>query len=99
MRRAGNLEQTPGLIDADVADDVGCMDAGIGVAGVQRGVQWQRQIVHGSAVPHGRIVETDAGRHAIAELRRVLDVVGAGIVVTLAPHQEGRVVAREALPG
>ena len=31
MQRTRNLEQTPGLVDADVADDVGRMHAGIGV--------------------------------------------------------------------
>ena len=31
MRRGRELEQTPGLVDADVADDVGRMRAGIGV--------------------------------------------------------------------
>ena len=99
MRRGGNLEQAPGLVDADVADDFRRMDAGIGVARVQRGVQRRRQIVDGGTVPHRRIVETDAGGDAVAELRRVLDVVGAGTIAAMAPQQEGRVVARITLPG
>ena len=37
MRRGRNLEQTPGLIDADVADDVRSMHAGVGVATALQG--------------------------------------------------------------
>jgi hypothetical protein len=36
MQRARNLEQTPSLIDADVADDVGNMRACVGVTASAR---------------------------------------------------------------
>src|SRR5213078_2542716 len=46
----------------------------------------------------GRIIETDGARHAVSELRSVLDVVDTGDVVGTA-HQERVVVARIAVPG
>ena len=55
------------------------------------------QIVDGGAIPHGRVVETDRGRHAVAELGGVLDVVDAGVGVVAA--EQARIdVAREAVP-
>jgi hypothetical protein len=53
--------------------------ARIGVAGVERRIQGQRQVIDRRAVPYRGIVEADAGRDAVAELDLVLDVVGAGV--------------------
>src|SRR6478609_6490117 len=55
------------------------------------------EVQHGGTVEHGRIIETDGGRHAVAELRGVLDVVDAGDVVSAA-HQVRVVVARITVP-
>ena len=99
MRRGRNLEQTPGLIDPDPADDVGRMRAGIGVRSGAVGADraGDAQIVDGGAIPHGRIVETDRGRYAVAELGGVLDVVDAGVGIVAAEQARGD-VARETLP-
>ena len=100
MRRGRQLEQTPGLIDPDVADDVRRMRAGIGVRSGAVGADRRRdaQVVDGGAIPDGRIVETDRGRYAVAELGGVLDVVDAGVGVVAA--EQARIdVAREAVPG
>src|SRR5207237_70149 len=56
------------------------------------------EVQHGGTVKHGRIIEADSARHAVAELRGVLDVVNTGDVVGTA-HQERVVVARIAVPG
>src|SRR6202048_556525 len=97
MCRSRDLEQTPGLIDADVADDVGSMHAGIGVATDADRIETGRQVVDRGAVEHGRIIETDGAGHAVAELGGVLDVVYAGDGVMTA-DQVRRVVARIAIP-
>src|SRR5262245_10121511 len=55
------------------------------------------QVEHAGTVEHGRIIETDGARHAVAELSSVLDVVDAGDVVSAA-HQERVVVARITIP-
>src|SRR5258708_24093091 len=47
---------------------------------------------------HGRIIEAEAARHAVAELPSVLDVVHTGNRV-FAADQEGAVVARITIPG
>src|SRR6185295_11759710 len=47
---------------------------------------------------HARVIKADGARHAVAELRGVLDVVDAGDVVSAA-HQVRVVVARIAVPG
>src|SRR5712664_448093 len=73
-----DLEQTPSLIDTDVADDVRSMHAGVGVGDSAGRSKRQRQVGDGCAVVHGRLIETDGAGHAIAELRGVLDVVHAG---------------------
>src|SRR5213079_1612604 len=57
-----------------------------------------RDVADNGTVEHGRVVEADGGRHTVAELRGVLDVVDAGDVVRTA-HQERVVVARIAVPG
>ena len=74
------------------------MHAGIGVAGVECRIQRQHQIVDGGTVPNDGVVKADRGRHAVAELRRVLDVVGSGAVVLVAAQQERRDVAGRTLP-
>src|SRR3954453_5884894 len=74
------------------------MSSAVGVrTGTDRG-RSNAEIEHSGAVEHGRIIETDGARHAVAELRGVLDVVDAGDVVSTA-HQERVVVARIAVPG
>ena len=100
MRRGRHLEQTPGLIDPDPADDVGRMRAGIGVRSGAVGADrtGDAQIVDSGAIPDGRIVETDRGRYAVAELGGVLDVVDAGVGV-VAAEQARADVARKAVPG
>jgi len=42
------------------------------------------QIVDGGAVRDGQVVKTDRGRHAVAKLGGVLDVVDAGVGVVAA---------------
>src|SRR5262249_22086569 len=49
------------------------------------------------AVPYGRVVETDRGRHAGPEVGGILDVVDAGVGI-VAAEQVRRVVARERVP-
>src|SRR6185312_10025368 len=95
--RGRQLEQTPGLIDPDVADNVRRMRTRVGArsgaVGADRG--GTAQIVDGGTIPHGRVIETDRGRYAVAELGGVLDVVDAGVGVVAA--EQVRVdVAREA---
>src|ERR1700692_4239889 len=97
MRRSRDLEQTPSLIDPDVAHDVGSMHASISVAGSTRCGETGRQVVHRGTVEHDRIIETDGARHPVAELGGVLDVVHAGDGVMTA-EQERRVVARITMP-
>src|SRR6266404_7429470 len=55
------------------------------------------QVIQRSAIEHGRIIEADGARHAVAELRGVLDVVDAGDGVMTA-EQERSVVARISMP-
>src|SRR6266404_5057578 len=98
MRRARNLEQTPGLIDPDSADDVGGMGAAVGIDASTSRADAVGDVPESRAVPHRRIVEADAGGHAVAELGGVLDVVYAGIGVVAA--EQARVdVAWKAVPG
>jgi len=75
------------------------MGAGIGVRSGAVGADRRRdaQIVDGGAIPHGRVVETDRGRHAVAELGGVLDVVDAGVGI-VAAEQARSDIAREAVP-
>ena len=97
MRSGRNLEQTPGLVDADVADDVGSNVAAVGVAGSAGEAEALRQVVHGGAVEDDRIIEADGAGHAVAEVRGVLDVVHAGDGVMTAEQERG-VVARITMP-
>ena len=80
MRRARNLEQTPGLIDADVADDVRSMHAGVGVGWTAAGCTETAALRLATTV---RLKTVGSSRpmvagHAVAELGGVLDVVHAG---------------------
>ena len=97
MHRTRNLEQTPGLIDADVADEVRSVHASVSVLDPAGCTERQVQVGDNGAVEDDRIIETDGGRHAIAELVGVLDVVHAGDVGMTA-EQVGRVVARITVP-
>ena len=56
-----HLEQTPGLIDPDPADDVRNVGAGIGIGPGSVGADGRgaAQVVDGGTIPDGRIVETD----------------------------------------
>ncbi|MBA7668840.1 hypothetical protein ES703_76957 [subsurface metagenome] len=113
-RRGRNLEQTPGLVDADVADDDRRVHAGVGVGlRAQSSQECRRsatstqharvervgEVEHLSAPEHGRIIETDGGRHAVAELRGVLDVVDAGGAVRAADEERVRLTGRKTRPG
>jgi len=84
----------PGLIDADVADDVGHVHAAvsIGASARRRNSGGDGEIVDRSAVEHGRIIDLWC-RHPVAELRGVLDVVHAGNGVVTAIRYD------ELLPG
>src|SRR5829696_10305810 len=73
------------------------MHASVGVSTCADRGRSNAEVQHSGAVEHLRIVEADGGRHAVAELRSVLDVVDAGDVVSAA-HQERVVVARIAVP-
>src|ERR1700730_12182868 len=97
MRRRRNLEQTPGLIDSDVADDVGSMHAGVSVARGAGRIEACRQVIYRGAVEHGRIIEADGAGHAVAELGGVLDVVYAGDGV-MTTEQIRVAVARVTMP-
>src|SRR4051794_20917171 len=73
------------------------MSSAVGVrTGTDRG-RSNAEVQHSGAVEHGRIIETDGARHAVTELRGVLDVVHAGHGVMTA-HQERGVVARITMP-
>src|SRR6266478_708956 len=74
------------------------MHAAIGVAGGSGESEASRQIVDRSPVEHGRIIEAEGGRHAVAELPRALDVVHAGDGV-MAGEQARGVVAWITMPG
>ena len=97
MRGARNLEQTPSLVDADVADDIRRTHAAIRVGCCTGRREANRQVVYKRTFVHDGIVETNGARHAVAELRGVLDVAHAGDVV-IAAEQERGVVARIAMP-
>ena len=97
MARSRNLEQTPGLVDADVADDVGSAHATISVAGGADRIDGGRQVIQRGAVVHRRVVQADGAGHAVAELGGVLDVVHAGDGVMTA-EQVRAVVARITMP-
>src|SRR5258707_4927781 len=75
------------------------MCVGVGAGEHARPVRGKadRQVVNGSAVEDGRIIEPDGAGHAVAELSAVLDVVYAGDGVITA-EQVRRVVARIAMP-
>src|SRR3954465_14821866 len=74
------------------------MRSAVGVGtGTDRG-RSKAEVQHSGAVEHDRIIETDGARHAVAELRGVLDVVDAGNGVMTA-EQERRVVAWITVPG
>ena len=92
-----NLPQTPGLVDADVADDVGSMRGGIGLSNTAGRGERHTQVGHRGAVNRSVSSRRDGGRHAVAELGGVLDVVHAGNGVMTADQERG-VVARIAIP-
>src|SRR5262249_47777696 len=54
MRGTRNLEQTPSLVDADVADDIRRTHAAIGVGCCTGRREANRQVVHERTVVHGR---------------------------------------------
>src|ERR1700716_1716662 len=107
MQRARDLEQTPSLVDTDVADQIGHHEAAVSgltaanraeAGGSQRtGRGTSPQVEQRGAVKHGRIIEADGARHALAELGAVLDVVHAGDGVMTAEEERG-VVARITMP-
>src|ERR1700730_19436548 len=99
MRRGRNLEQTPGLVDADVADDVGSMNASVSIAGNANRIEADVQVVHRGAVIHGRIIQTDGAGHAVAELRGVLDVVHTRDGVVTAEQVRAVLAAQITMPG
>ena len=69
------------------------MHAAVGVGESTRGRDAAGSSCDSGAVEHGRIIETDGARHAVAELGGVLDVVHAGDGVMTADRNE------ELLPG
>src|SRR3954453_22153535 len=99
MQRAGELHQTPSLICADVADQVGRDKAAIETRPRPVGADRARypEIVKRCALPNGRVVQPDGRGYAVAELGGVLNVVDAGIGV-LAPEQKRREIPGKALP-
>src|SRR4030088_2474025 len=107
MQRARDLEQTPSLVDTDVADQIGHHEAAVRgltaanraeAGGSQRtGRGTSPQVEQRGAVEHGRIIEADRAGHSVAELRAVLDVVHAGNGVMTAEEARG-VVARITMP-
>jgi hypothetical protein len=98
VRRSGNLEQTPSLIEADSADNVRSMNAGIGVGNGTGRAHAHGQVGDSGAVERDRIIETYGARYAVAELGGVLDVVHAGNSVMTAEQERG-IVARIPVPG
>src|SRR3979411_749402 len=108
MQRARDLEQTPSLVDTDVADQIGHHEAAVSgltaasraeAGGSQRtGRGTSPQVEQRGSVKHGRIIEADGAGHAVAELGAVLDVVHAGDGVMTAEQERG-VVARITMPG
>src|SRR5260370_30935534 len=74
------------------------MRAGISVGRPLGRAQREREIGDDGTVPNGRIIKTDGGGHAIAELSGVLDVVDAGIG-SVAAEQARIDVTRETVPG
>jgi len=99
VRGRGNLEQAPRLIDTDVTHDVRGTNACVGVTrgAIAGGAEIGLKVVQRGTTVHGRVIETDSARHAVAELRGVLDVAHAGDGV-MAADQIGRGVARETMP-
>src|SRR5947209_4962947 len=99
MQGARELNQTPGLIGTDVADEIGSNEATIETRPRPIGTDRPRdaQIVERRALPNGWVVQPDRSRHPVAELRGVLNVVDAGIGI-LATEQEGREIAGKTLP-
>src|SRR5258708_33635020 len=73
-----NLEQTPSLIDADVADDVRRVNAGVSIAGGTDGTEAGRQVEDRGTVELVGTVDTNTAGHAVAELPSVLDVIHTG---------------------
>src|SRR6202790_5864840 len=97
MRCGRNLEQTPSLVDADIADDIGSNLTTISVSADANRVKTRAQVEQVGAVEHETFVNANGTRHAVAELRGVLDVVDAGDGVVAAEQERG-VVARIAMP-
>ena len=62
------LEQTPGLIDADITDNIRSMRASISVAGDADRVEAGRQIVQRGAVPYDRIVQADGAGYGLRNI-------------------------------
>src|ERR1700687_2218465 len=97
MRRSRNLEQTPGLIDADVAGDVRNMVAAVSVAPRTNRTEASRQVEERGTFERDRIFQTNGAGHAVTKLSGVLDVVYAGDG-GVAAEQERGVVARITMP-
>src|SRR5258705_4150436 len=97
MRRTRNLEQTPGLIDADVAGDVRSMGTAVSGAVDTGRIEASRQVEDIGTLERDRVFQTNGARYAIAELGGVLDIVYAGDG-GMAAEQERRVVARISMP-
>src|ERR1700676_5102975 len=97
MRRSRDLEQTPGLIDADVADDVRSMVAAVSAAIDTSRIQAVCKVEDVVTVERDRVIKTDGAGHAVTELGGVLDVVDAGDGSITAEQVRG-VVARITMP-
>src|SRR5262249_19520969 len=102
-------EQTPGLVDTDVANEIRHPPAAVGVVadktpdGSSNASNKGRRdrdtcVEQRRTVELCRIIHASGGRHAVAELPSVLDVVRAGDRVVAADQERG-VVAGITVPG
>src|SRR6266481_2420194 len=133
MRDAGELEETPSLINPDVARDIRRELSAVSVDGptsravdhrtcgstqsvstleqgkrihlpsgavgrITCGKREHVQIAELGAVEHLAFVEPDTGRHAVAKLLGVLDVVHTGYVVGTADQERRIVVTAVTIP-
>ena len=130
MCDAGELEDTPSLINPDVSRDIRRELSAISVGGragraadhrtcrstqsvstlkqsswrlhavgwINRGKRKHIQIAELGAVKHEAFIEPDRGRHAVAKLLGVLDVVHAGHVVGTADQERRIVVTTITIP-
>ena len=87
MQRARNLEQTPCLIEADVADEVRRTPAAVNGIGKSEGSDTERKVVQRGAVEHGRIIEAEGAGYALGKLGGLLDVVDASDAVVAADQE------------